>query len=84
MNSLAQLGSQIKEFWSKLDKKIKLLAIILSASVFIILIMLAVSGNKQQFSPLFYDLDPADAGRIISQLDEDKIPYKLENNGKIA
>lgn len=82
MNSLAQLGSQIKEFWSKLDKKIKLLAIILSASVFIILIMLAVSGNKQQFSPLFYDLDPADAGRIISQLDEDKIPYKLENNGK--
>jgi len=82
MNSLAQLSSQTKEFWQKLDKKIKWLAIILSAAIFMILAGLAVFGNKEHFSPLFYDLDPADAGRIVARLDEDKIPYKLENGGK--
>ncbi len=82
MNSLAQLSSQTKEFWQKLDKKIKWLAIILSAAIFIILAGLAIFGNKEKFSPLFYDLDPADAGRIIGKLDEDKISYKLENGGK--
>lgn len=82
MNSLAQLSSQTKEFWQKLDKKIKWLAIILSAAIFTILAGLAIFGNKEQFSPLFYDLDPADAGRIVARLDEDKIPYKLENGGK--
>lgn len=82
MNSLAQLGSQTKEFWGKLDKKIKWLAIILTALVFIILIGITFLNKGEKLAPLFYDLEPADAGRIISMLEEDKITYKLQNDGR--
>lgn len=82
MDFLAQLGLQTKEFWQKLDKKIKWLAIILSASIFVTLVGLTVINGKERFSPLFYDLDPKDAGQIMARLDEDKIPYQLEKGGK--
>ena len=82
MNQLAQLGTQIKELWQNLDKKIKWLAIILSVSIFVTLVGLSIWGNTSQFSPLFYDLDPVDAGQIMASLDEEKITYQLENGGK--
>ena len=82
MNQLAQLGNQIKELWQNLDKKIKWLAIILSASIFVTLVAISIWGNTKEFSPLFYDLALVDAGQIMAALEEEKIPYQLKDGGR--
>jgi flagellar M-ring protein FliF len=82
MNQLAQLGNQIKELWQNLDKKIKWLAIILSASIFVTLVAISIWGNTKEFLPLFYDLALVDAGQIMAALEEEKIPYQLKDGGR--
>ncbi|MFZ5591480.1 MAG: flagellar M-ring protein FliF, partial [Bacillota bacterium] len=35
-----------------------------------------------KYAPLFVDLDPVDAGRIVSELEKEKIAYRLTNQGR--
>ena len=45
------------------------------------LIYLASSLGKTEMAVLFNELDPADTKKIIAQLDEQNVPYKLTKNG---
>ncbi len=51
----------------------------LSALLFTLLIVVA---NRTDYRPLFSNLTSEDAGQIITRLKEQKIPYRIEANGK--
>lgn len=44
--------------------------------------MLIVVANKADYRPLFSNLTGEDAGEIVKKLKEQKIPYKIESDGK--
>jgi flagellar M-ring protein FliF len=51
----------------------------LSALLFTLLIVVA---NRTDYRPLFSNLTSEDAGEIVSKLKEQKIPYRIEADGK--
>lgn len=51
----------------------------LSVLLFTILIMVA---NRTDYRPLFSNLSSEDAGEIVKKLKEQKIPYRIESDGK--
>lgn len=51
----------------------------LSILLFTLLIMLA---NRTDYRPLFSNLSSEDAGEIVKKLKEQKVPYRLESDGK--
>lgn len=53
--------------------------VVLSALLFTLLIVVA---NRTDYRPLFSNLTSEDAGEIITRLKEQKIPYRIEANGK--
>ncbi|MDY6862728.1 MAG: flagellar basal-body MS-ring/collar protein FliF [Thermodesulfobacteriota bacterium] len=60
----------------------KRIAIILFAlGTFSVFVFIIIFSKKADFMPLYYNLNPEDAGLITSKLKEYKIPYKLENDG---
>jgi flagellar M-ring protein FliF len=53
--------------------------VILSVALFSLLIVVA---NRTDYRPLFSNLTSEDAGEIVKNLKEQKIPYRLESDGK--
>ena len=48
----------------------------------ILLIVLLTFLNEPTYSPLYSDLTSDDASKVIEFLNAQKIPYKIEDNGK--
>lgn len=44
--------------------------------------MLIVAANKVEYRPLFTNLTSEDAGEIVRKLKEQKVPYRIEGDGK--
>lgn len=85
MDSLLQkirgYGGKIKDIWSKLSLNQKVLFSGAGIMILIALIVLVINNNKVQYETLYSGLSEKDAAAIVSQLDESKTPYKLEDNG---
>ncbi len=63
-------------------KKIILLLAVVTAFAFISFV--AIKGTtREEFGVLYTHLSPDDAGAILSVLQEERIPYKVEGNGSI-
>ena len=72
---------QIKEIWSKLNKRIK---IIIGTSAFILIIafIFIILNGGPEYQVLFNQLDPADANAIIQELEGQGIAYRLQDAGR--
>ena len=53
-------------------------AVLVGAVLFFVFLITRVTGSN--FELLYADLDPADAGQIVAQLDDQNIQYKVEAN----
>jgi len=74
--------SQFNTLWGRLNSSERL---ILSASVLIILVALVVwisVARYPSYALLYGNLDPTDAGEVISQLQTSNIEYKIKDGGK--
>ena len=79
---LKEYIGQLKDLWSKLNKRIKIIISIGTAAVIIAFIMLMLYGSGPQYQTLFSNLDPKDADSIMKKLDEQGVQYQLANSGK--
>lgn len=61
-------------------RQLSLLGVVLACVVFFALIIL--QANKADYQLLFGNLESADAAAVLERLKEQKIPYRLENNGR--
>ena len=82
-NDLKNLGSQLKSFWGKLDKKLKFFLIGGSIGVTIALILLIFFLTRTQWGLLYRGLDEQTTGEIVEYLKSHKIPYKVAEDGSI-
>ncbi|MDD2620856.1 MAG: flagellar basal-body MS-ring/collar protein FliF [Syntrophomonadaceae bacterium] len=81
-NNVRQTGVRIREAWTKLGLNQKVLFGAAALLIIAAVVILALSvGQETAYEVLYTELDKKDAAQIIAKLDEDKIPYKLENSG---
>ena len=77
-----QLLQQIGKFLRRYSLGQNIVIITVFIGILSSVIALVVWANRPEYEVLYSDLDPSAAGKIVSDLRESKIKYKLEHNGK--
>lgn len=81
--SVAHLTKGVRETWSKLGKIPRLVILSSVAAVFVIsAVALLLSARGSQYETLWSNLDPMDAGAIVSELERQGIPFELADGGR--
>ncbi len=78
----AQVKTQFIDFLRRLSpgQKFALGGVTLGAATALVALVIVV--NKPSYGTLFNNLAPQDASKIVEKLQEKKVPYQLEDNGK--
>ena len=80
MNFRELLDKQ-KQRWQETSQNRKMLIILVSAVILAGFVYLGITFSKPNYAVLLGDLEPKDAGDIVAQLESEKIPYQLTNQG---
>ena len=73
---------QMATVFKRLSSGRKISLILLVSGLMAGCVFLMMWATQPEFSVLFSDLEPEDAGSILSNLKERKIPYKIQGNGR--
>lgn len=82
MDKLKDILNNLKNGWKNLDASKKRILVIVVSLAVILLAGIAYVGQKSHFTVLFSELDEADAGLIVENLETEGIEFKLEDGGK--
>jgi len=75
------LLDKLKQRWQETNQKRKALIILVSAVILAGSVYLGTVFIRPDYAVLLGDLEPKDAGEIVAQLESQKIPYQLTNQG---
>lgn len=81
MDKVKDIGTSIKDGWLQLEEKKRKRLAILILFVLILVGTLGYFTQRRQYAVLFSNLEDADAGAIVEDLDAQGIDYRLEDNG---
>jgi len=84
---LKQLLIQLRLIWEKLNATQKVvlvstMAVVIGGMIALVAWPVAEGGDKSGYSVLFVNLEPGDAARVTESLKEQKVQYRLENDGR--
>ncbi|MPW24791.1 flagellar M-ring protein FliF [Alkalibaculum sp. M08DMB] len=82
MDRVTVIIDGVKNGWNKMDKKKRITMIVLICSILLFVSIFTYSTQNKNYVTLFNNLEPEDAGNIVSDLEAKKISYKLENDGR--
>jgi flagellar M-ring protein FliF len=71
----------LKKFWQARNSQQKTNILIVTAIFVATCVLIFTWASRPDFKPLYTNLSPKDAGAIAKKLLEEKIPYKLEDQG---
>ncbi len=71
-----------RQWWQSLKQSQKLTLIAGCALILVTIAVLAQMVLRPAYAPLFTELEPVDAGKIIEELENANTPYRLADNGK--
>src|SRR5580693_4395472 len=77
--NLAQLGQQLLAIWRQLGLNQRISIVLATAVVFVGLGTVALWSSRPDFALLYGKLDDGEASKIVSALDESKIPYQVRS-----
>ena len=80
-NSLLQLAAQLKTIWKELGLNQRISVALAGAAVIGGLAALVFWSSKTDYALLYGKLDGAEAAKVISALDDAKVPYKISQSG---
>ena len=83
MKNLTQLGRQLLEIWKQLGLNQRISVVFTALAVLGGLLTLAFWSSRTDFALLYGKLDEAEAGKVISALQESKTAYKSGPGGAI-
>lgn len=72
----------VKGLWGRTSVSQRMLIVGLSAAVIVTFFLLIYWLNRPDYKVLYSRLFPEDASTVVKMLQAEKIPYKLEDNGK--
>ncbi|WP_027363331.1 flagellar basal-body MS-ring/collar protein FliF [Desulfotruncus alcoholivorax] len=74
--------AKFRQWWQSLKQPQKILFAVGCLGILITIGILGQVMMRPTYAPLFTELEPKDAAKIIEQLESTKTPYRLTNNGK--
>lgn len=81
MDKLKQIADDIKSGWERMERKQRISLVAIVTSITVILLLVLFFAQKTEYKVLFSDLDEADAGAIVEDLEAKNMEYKLEDDG---
>lgn len=81
MNKVKEIGTSIKDGWLQLEEKKRKRLVIFVAIALILLGTIGYFTQRSQYTVLFSNLEEADAGAIVEDLNAQNMNYRLEDNG---
>lgn len=81
MNKVKEIGTSIKDGWLQLDEKKRKRLVIFVSIALILLGTIGYFTQRSQYTVLFANLEEADAGAIVEDLNAQNMDYRLEDNG---
>ena len=75
--------AELKQFVNGLDKKIKIISIIVAVLIIAGAIIAALLLNRKEYVPLFFFFSTEEATEIVSKLQEDGVDYRYQGDGTI-
>jgi len=82
MDFFQKIKHQAVEFWQSRNRAQKIKIIVSTVAVVSVIGVMLYIINRPEFIPLYSNLDVKDAAEIAKKLDENKIPYRLEDQGE--
>ncbi|URZ06331.1 flagellar basal-body MS-ring/collar protein FliF [Clostridium felsineum] len=79
MKKLLESLKNLRNKWSELSKRKKIVFVVIVAAVILSLVVFLMSTTKTKYAVLFSKLDSNDAATVISKLDSDKIQHKEDS-----
>lgn len=76
------LLARLREWWQAQDTKRKIAFIVAGTAIIVTLAFLFQIILRPAYAPLFTQLDPAEAGSIVEELEAMNVPYRLSDGGK--
>ena len=76
---IKKIFGNIKEFWGKFSKKMKIVIIVVAAAVILGSLILAFALNQKEYVPLFSDLTDTETTEIMAALQDLGVEVKLED-----
>ena len=70
--------------WNSLNSTQKFFSTVFVATSIVLLAVVSVVATRPRMGVLFSDLQPNDAGTVVSKLQELKIPYQTEGGGSVV
>ena len=80
---LLRTWERLKTFWQNLSTPQRIMWVAIPSVVIILVTVIALYASAPNYMPLFSNLSSEDAGAIIKQLKDKKVPYKIEGGGKV-
>ncbi len=81
MEKFNDIKERVNNGWQNLDSKKRWIMVGVIAAIIVIAMVYSFGVKSTSYSPLFSNLDMEDAGKIVEDLDNKKIKYKLEDKG---
>lgn len=81
-DQLLNYKNQILEIWSNFTKKQKLMMVGSFLLLFITLILFISWASKPDFSPIYSNLTPVEAGEIVAEIEAKGIPVQISSDGR--
>ncbi len=82
MDKAKEILEGVKGGWNNLSKKKKIGMVGIIVALLLSVILITRFSQNTNYVTLFNELDPADAGTIVNDLESKKIKYTIENQGK--
>lgn len=82
MDRAKEILEGVKGGWNNLSKKKKIGMIGIIVALLLSVTLITHFSQNTNYVTLFNELDPADAGTIVNDLEAKKIKYELENQGR--
>lgn len=79
---LSQFFNQVQANFKVLPLGRKVLVVFVAIGTLLGIVLLIVWTNRIDYQPLYFNLSPEDAGMVVEELKDQKIPYRLSANGR--
>ncbi len=80
--SFAQIGQQLLATWKQLGLNQRISIVLASTVVLVGLGSLVFWSARQDYGLLYGNLEDTEAAKVVSALDENKVPYRIGKNGR--
>ncbi|MFL2100355.1 flagellar basal-body MS-ring/collar protein FliF [Desemzia sp. FAM 23989] len=81
MNNIKETWGKVQAGWQAMDKSKRIQLGVILLAIILVVGSLTYYTKKVDYSVLFADMEAADAGVIVEDLEAQGVAYKLENNG---